>query len=371
MHSYQLTRRFQAEGHTVLTWGDDSVPGVEMFPRTADGLAALQRSADILYVRVDANRLGDDKELVGLIRTSKLPVVWEINAPANENLAYSWLGGNRRAASLGHRLVDSTRRRIHAWGQMAAIREEEALRRSLSGHVAAALCVSASVATYAKEGIGIAEVHTVPNGADHEVHRPDGAKAQLPAGYESCLTVLYAGSPIYPWQGLGVLEEVIAMCERADDPVRFVLLLNQEGPRPIRAANTVTHVGVPHQVVGDFLRAVDTAVVIHPEFFWSRWGSHGSPMKLFDYMACGRPVVASNVGQLAEVIVPGRNGMLFDNTAADLRRQLLLLAASRGTLPTLGAAARTDVETTYNWHVIGRRTLQVLEAVVERAAVKP
>lgn len=372
VHALHLVRRFLAEGHEVLTWGDDTIDGAECFPRTPEGLAALQAKADVLYIRLDANRLGSDPDLVRLIEQTRLPIVWEINSPANENLAFSFLGGDRHERSALGQLVNDVKRRLHAWRQMPGIRREEALRRRLAPHVSAAVCVSDAVRDYAQQGLGIAQAMTIANGADHEVHRPDGPVAELPDSFADCLTVLYAGSPIYPWQGLDVLEHTIGLCEAAGDRVRFVLLLNQEGPRPIRASNTVSHVRVPHAKVGDYLRAVDVAVVIHPAFFWSRWGSHGSPMKLFDYMACGRPVVASNVGQLAQVIQPGRNGVLFDNTAIDLQRRLRELAAQRDSLPAMGRASRADVEAHYNWHVIGRRTLDVLsQAVAARDAGVP
>lgn len=366
VHAYQLIRRFQAEGHEVLTWADDSVPGVRSFPGTADGLDALQAEADVLYVRFDANQLRRDPVLAGFLARNAKPMVWEINAPANENLAFSWLGGDATDSRDGDSFLRGVRRRAHAWRQLPAILLEERLRRKLAGRVSAATCVSECVAEYARIGLGIAEVHVVPNAADHEAHRPDGPKAALPAAFDGCLKVMYAGSPIYPWQGLDVLERTIDLCAEAGDPIRFVLLMNQQGPRRIDSSNAACFFKVPHEQVGDYLRAVDVAVVIHPEFFWSRWGSHGSPMKLFDYMACGRPVVASNVGQLAEVIMPGRNGLLFDNTAEDLRRRLLELRSGRHDLAAMGAAARGDVETRYNWHVIGRETLAILEAARAR-----
>jgi glycosyltransferase involved in cell wall biosynthesis len=367
VHAYQLVRRFLAEGHEVLTWGDDTIAGAKAFPRTPDGARALERAADVLYVRVDANPLATTPGLVEVLESTTKPVVWEINSPANENLAFSWLGGDRRARSGLDALVDGLKRRLHAWRQLPRITREERLRRRIARH-ASAICVSAAVGEYARRGLGMTAVHVIPNGADHETHRADGPVAELPAEFEGKLTVLYAGSPIYPWQGLDVLEETIRLCEAARDPIRFVLLLNQEGPRPITASNTLSVLRVPHEHVGDYLRAVDVSVVIHPAFFWSEWGSHGSPMKLFDYMACGRPVAASNVGQLAEVVRPGENGILFDNTAPDLRRKLLELAARRDRLPLMGAQARRDVETHYNWHVIGRRTLEILAAAKPASA---
>ena len=42
-----------------------------------------------------------------------------------------------------------------------------------------------------------------------------------------------------------------------------------------------------------------------------------SPLKLFDYMASGLPVIASKVGQIAEVIKDQHNGILIENNNID------------------------------------------------------
>ena len=87
LHALQLIRQFQAMGHEVCTWGDDTVADVHSFPRDAAGLAALERDADVFYVRFDGNRAGSDTLLVSLLERTERPVVWEINSPASEGLA--------------------------------------------------------------------------------------------------------------------------------------------------------------------------------------------------------------------------------------------------------------------------------------------
>src|SRR5205807_2068305 len=65
--------------------------------------------------------------------------------------------------------------------------------------------------------------------------------------------------------------------------------------------------GVAHEDVPQHLAAMDVAIAPYPaldNFYYS-------PLKLFEYMAAGRPVVASRVGQVAEVVVDGVTGLLF------------------------------------------------------------
>lgn len=364
VHALQLIRCFQAAGHEVLTWGDDSVPDVRSFERTEEGFTALHSAADVLYVRIDGNKINHDPTLAEALGRATKPMVWEINAPANENLAFSWLGGSQRLRSWPMRWFDRAKRQLHAWKQMPAILSEERVRQRLAPRVYAAVCVSRSLARYAQLGLGIERAVVIPNGADDEAHRPDGGVAVLPAGFKDCLKVVYTGSPMYPWQGLDVLERTIELCERAGDPIRFILLMNQRGQREFAHSSALCLYGVPHEQVADYLRAADVGVVIHPEYWWSRWRFHGSPMKMYDYMACGLPVVAAALGQMLEVVEPGRNGVHFDNTPEDLRRVLLSLCGKQELLETMGREARADVEARFNWRSNAHQTVRILEAAV-------
>ena len=158
----------------------------------------------------------------------------------------------------------------------------------------------------------------------------------------------------------------MTLCNRAGDPVRFVLLLNDIGSRTLQTDNALVLSQVRHERVADYLRAVDVAVVIQPEFPWSRWGPYLSPMKMFEYMACGRPVVGSDCGQVAEIVQHGRDGFLFDNTAEGLRGSLLLAYEGRAHLGQMGQAGRLKVERHYNWQKIAELTLEIFERACER-----
>ena len=364
LHALQLIRQFQAMGHEVCTWGDDTVAGVRCFARDAQGLAALEQEAHVFYVRFDGNPVGSDTLLARLLDRTERPVVWEINAPANEGLAFSYLGGNRKRHAGLLKPLDSLRRHLHAARQRPRILREEALRKRLAKRAHAAMCVSSALARYARDGLGFEHAIVVPNGADPEAQSPEGPVAMLEGVPTQHLKILYAGSPIYPWQGLDILSETAALCEKNHDPVHFLALLNQESPQLAASGNVSVLVKIPHEDVPSFLRLADAGVVIHPDFSWSRWGSYVSPMKMFEYMACGLPVLGSNIGQMAEIIEPGRNGMLFEYTPEALRACLLEAAGQRASLKTMGANARADVVTRYNWREVARRTVETLEAAI-------
>lgn len=89
---------------------------------------------------------------------------------------------------------------------------------------------------------------------------------------------------------------------------------------------------------------------------------HGSPTKLFEYMAVGRAVVASRIGQACQVIDDGNNGLLFEpDSTRDLEKVLRVLVGDRALRERLGQSARSEVEKKHSWEFNVQRILTGLE----------
>jgi glycosyltransferase involved in cell wall biosynthesis len=83
-----------------------------------------------------------------------------------------------------------------------------------------------------------------------------------------------------------------------------------------------------------------------------------SPVKLFEYMAAGRPVVASRLGQQGRVVEEGRTGTFFPpGDGPAFREAVLRLAADPGLRERMGAEARSRVEARYTWEANVRRAV--------------
>jgi len=374
VHAHQLIKGFTAAGHSVLTPADDTPPEVECFGIDEPGIRQFLEAIDILYVRVDGNRLSQTPWVVELIERTSTPVVWEINAPANETLAFSWLGGSRSARGVtgpAGRLWDRMRREVHAGRKRPNIWLEERLRKRLAGKVDAAVCVSSPVARYASEELGIRDVRVVPNGSDIALNHPDRERIALSDSMQKRFKVLYAGSPTYPWQGLGLLRDTIALSRARGLDFGFILLMNQPLTEAIEGDDVVVAEQVPYKEVGCYICSADACVSLQPEFHWSKWGFHGSPMKLFDYMACGKPVVCANVGQMREVIQEYEAGLTCEHDPEDLLRALVELSDNADVRTEMGVRGRAATESHFNWEVISERTVEALDASLERGTRSP
>ncbi|MGH3147612.1 MAG: glycosyltransferase, partial [Rubrobacter sp.] len=81
-----------------------------------------------------------------------------------------------------------------------------------------------------------------------------------------------------------------------------------------------------------------------------------SPLKLFEYMACGVPVVAAKLGQIEEVISDGETGLLYppDEPGA-LVETCTRLLSDPALRRHIGSAAAKEVHGRYTWDHNARR----------------
>jgi glycosyltransferase involved in cell wall biosynthesis len=86
----------------------------------------------------------------------------------------------------------------------------------------------------------------------------------------------------------------------------------------------------------------------------------GSPVKLFEYMAMGKPVVASGIGQVLEIVDDGYTGLLVEPARPDaLCGAIDSLVRDPGLRQSIGAAARTQAVRHHSWddhvrRIVGR-----------------
>jgi glycosyltransferase involved in cell wall biosynthesis len=120
---------------------------------------------------------------------------------------------------------------------------------------------------------------------------------------------------------------------------------------------------VPHDTAPAYLKACDILVSPHENmadgsvFF-------GSPTKIFEYMSMGKPIVASNVGQLGQLLESEVDALLVkERDEAQLGRAIVRLLRDPGLRERLGSAARAKVIASYTWAENFRRAADPLSDV--------
>ncbi len=211
-------------------------------------------------------------------------------------------------------------------------------------------------------GIDPQKITVMTNAADPDKFNPDmpGDAARARYGLEGKVVVGFVGG-FYPWHGVDLLIESAQSAIRKDG--RLALLLVGDGPlkpvleQKVREAGLEKHVKftgrVDHKDLPEITAAFDVGVM--PDS-----NEYGSPMKIYEYMAMGKPVVAADYGPLRDGVEHGRNGLLFrPRDVETFTDTLIAIAADEGLRKKMGKEGRRLIETERNWK---RNAERVLEA---------
>jgi glycosyltransferase involved in cell wall biosynthesis len=314
--------------------GAFALPRLRFLARAlAAGIAALRRGG-VVYTR--------DLQLADLLLGLRpgARVVYE--AHAVEAILYRERG---RLYGTGERPSEAKAARLER-------RESRVFRRA-----AAVVTTTAGIRDNFLATCGARErIAVIPNGCDAEPGQPfPGLAATLPP------RVLYAGQ-LYPWKGVDVLVEAMASVPAA----RLVILGGLAGEKDydrvlgrVRerslAERTEMPGTLPQARVADHLR--EAAAVAVPFLHSGMTERHTSPLKAFEAMAAGRPIVASDLPSTREILRAEETALLVaPGDAGALGSALRRLLEDRPLAERLARAAQAQAAS-YSWTARAGRLL--------------
>jgi glycosyltransferase involved in cell wall biosynthesis len=199
-------------------------------------------------------------------------------------------------------------------------------------------------------------IDVVPNGVDTQLFRPgdrDAARRSLDLPLDRRIVVCVAGFFAHH-----ALDFLIAATAKAK---AMLVLVGKDGLR----GGDVYHAGrVPHERVPDYLAAADVCAYVlkspHAQFGFS-------PLKLYEYMAAGRPVLVATDQKEIEQFVNGSGiGIAVPLSLGLFADALSQALASSGNLTRWARTGRELAEAEFSW---SRAVGQVEESL--RRAVTP
>ena len=250
----------------------------------------------------------------------------------------------------------------------------EAERYTLS-HADVVLTVSDPLRGYVvAQGLSPERVHVMPNGIDPRVFAPAPASVEVRERWRiGAGPVLGFVGGLRPWHGMQALP---ALVERlVHQYPELQLIIGGDGPlrdelltafRVRGVDERVCFTGpIAHEEVAALVRTFDIALAPYDE---SDHLFYFSPLKLFEYMGCGVAVVAPSLGQIAEVVRDGEDGLLyapgdFEGLAAACER----LLEDPTLRQRLGGNAATRVRERFTW---SHNAAQIINLVEHASATK-
>jgi ATP-binding cassette subfamily B protein len=229
------------------------------------------------------------------------------------------------------------------------------------------LAVSNGVAGYLESfPINSNNIHIVPNGVDPDRFRPDVAPAI--AKEHGTFTVGFVGT-LKPWHGLDMLIKAFELLHRSNSMAR--LLIVGDGPMRGELEAEITKRSLEDAVklvgsvypgeVPSWLTSMDVAVAPYSQsedFYFC-------PLKVYEYMAAGLPVVSSRVGQLESLVYQGVTGLLCQpGNPRELAASLNYLQNNPELQTRFGQAGRERILRYHTWDVVATR-------IIELAGIKP
>jgi len=210
-------------------------------------------------------------------------------------------------------------------------------------------------------------ISVIPCGVNLELFKPvDKKLAKQQLGFNNDKVILYVGR-IEPLKGIDQLLKAMTYLPDIQG-LRLVIIGGDENSQyemenlkelslTLRIEDSVTFLGtIKQQELYYFYSAADVCVL--PSYYES-FG-----LVALEAMACGTPVVATNVGNLSKIIQPVKAGyVVTDNTPQRLAEKIALLLSKPASSITSVPSIRESV-TQFSWPNVARQTIQQLQEVL-------
>ena len=246
----------------------------------------------------------------------------------------------------------------------------EAISRRCFADATLILAVSRQIADYLSQFSETkGKVHLLPNGVNTEhfstvINQRRHQKRPFTLGFVGTLK---------PWHGVENLVACFAQLHQCYTGIK--LLIVGDGPQRQSLQKQIIELGIEHAVnmtgavppehMPDYYAMMDVGVAPYPDnipFYFS-------PLKIFEYMAAGLPVVASDIGQISEVVAHQKTGLLYragDQTQLFTALEALILTPVEAL--RLGEQGR---QTAVNQHSWQQRVDEILQLTGLRQGASP
>jgi glycosyltransferase involved in cell wall biosynthesis len=214
--------------------------------------------------------------------------------------------------------------------------------------------------------IDVNKISVIPNAANIELFAPmEGTKALLGLDPDS----YYVGfvGILAPWQGIdylvrsapAILEKVpnvkFLLVGDGQDKERLVKLCDEKG-----LARAFIFTGeVPYANVATYINAMDVCISF-------RKGTPASPLKLYEYMVCMKPVIATDHPDYSFIVDHGAGCLIDPDNSDEVAASIVGLLEDEDMRQRMGCNGREYVLQNRSWVTVAEEVLDVIEKVARK-----
>jgi glycosyltransferase involved in cell wall biosynthesis len=215
-------------------------------------------------------------------------------------------------------------------------------------------------------------ITVVSNAADVEAFQPmPQPEARRALGIpNTAKLILFVGNLGHRYGVQSLIEAVHLLHEQSIQATCYIV---GQGPEQAEVVQRIETLGLaetvhmtgrqPADTIPLYVNAADVCVMLHKRGAVASTGL--APLKLFEYMACGKPVVATDLANIGDLVRKHRCGLVVEpDSPAALADGIRRVLADPAAAAQMGANGQTAAVSYYSWDIAAER----IEAVLERVS---
>lgn len=220
-------------------------------------------------------------------------------------------------------------------------------------------------------GVNPNKVIVVPNGVDTTKFAPSKAMQQQPN--PSAIPVIGFVGGLLRWQGVDFLLKAIALAKKSGSTYKAIIVGDGDErtaltnlAKELKIDDIVTFTGrVSGDSVPSYIEKFD--LCFSGQLPSAIGGMYHSPLKIYEYMAMGKPVLASNFADARSVITGKGTGFLFEAGDLDsLTSALIECHSKRHEFAKMGHMAREEIVRSHSWNARVSDMISEIDSILVR-----
>lgn len=337
INTYRRIAAIKQSGWKVIPFYH--TPG--QFIRDCGSILGKSKKIDGIMIRVDGSGREDKFTLLKLLFPG-IRIYWELHGFPEE----------------------STTDQTTLW-QGLTYRKQRLKRRLLSFFVDTIVCISKELETFAKTQMLVRHSYVIPNFVVPAEYR--FTKNKRNTTLDTLATrfyVCWGGGADLRWQALDIIEQTARYIHKIDPSILFVVVGSNTWHTPTWHNNTFYLSHLPRK---NMLQLIERAAICLALYHTPKAVPfYFAPLKILDYMALHKAIIATDHPPIRQYITHEINGLLTNNSPADIAKKILLLKKRPSYAERLGSQASQTVMNRFSITQAGK----LYTAVLDRLAGK-